>query len=89
MIQIRKEIAAVEQGEADQEDNVLVNAPHTHHLLLQDWSHPYGKAEAYFPIRALRDYKYWPPVGRVDNAAGDRKLICTCPPMEDYLEAAE
>ncbi len=89
MIQIREEIAAIENGEAERDDNVLVNAPHTHDLLLQDWTQPYGKAEAFFPLRAIREYKYWPPVGRVDNVAGDRNLICTCPPMESYQEAAE
>ena len=90
MIAIRAEIQEIEDGTADAEDNVLVNAPHTHHLLLQDeWPHPYSKERAYFPLPALREDKYWPPVGRVDNAAGDRNLICGCPSMEKYVEAAE
>ena len=90
MIAIRAEIQEIEDGTADAEDNVLVNAPPTHHLLLQDeWPHPYSKERAYFPLPALREDKYWPPVGRVDNAAGDRNLICGCPSMEKYVEAAE
>ncbi|MEM7223092.1 MAG: aminomethyl-transferring glycine dehydrogenase [Pseudomonadota bacterium] len=90
MIQIRKEIAAIESGEADPKDNLLVNSPHTHDLLLEgDWSKPYSKQEAYFPLHAMREDKYWPPVGRIDNVYGDRHLICSCPPMEAYQEAAE
>jgi len=90
LIAIRREIADVESGKADKENNLLRNAPHTHHLLLQgDWSHPYSKEEAYFPLHTLREDKYWPPVGRVDNVYGDRHLICSCPPMETYEEAAE
>ena len=89
MIAIREEIAEVEQGRADKENNVVRNAPHTHDLLLDDWSLPYSKAQAFFPMRALRDFKYWPPVARIDNVYGDRHLVCTCPPMEAYQEAAE
>jgi glycine dehydrogenase len=90
LIAIRKEIADVESGKADKENNLLHNAPHTHHLLLQgDWPHPYSKEEAYFPLHTLREDKYWPPVGRVDNVYGDRHLVCSCPPMEAYEEAAE
>ena len=72
-------------------DLPLKNAPHTHQLLLQDsWPHPYSKQQAYFPLTGtLREDKYWPPVGRVDNVHGDRNLICTCPPIEAYEEAAE
>ena len=90
LIAIRGEIADVESGKADNENNLLRNAPHTHHLLLQgDWPHPYSKEEAYFPLHTLREDKYWPPVGRVDNVYGDRHLVCGCPPMEAYEEAAE
>ncbi|MBE9553615.1 MAG: aminomethyl-transferring glycine dehydrogenase subunit GcvPB, partial [Proteobacteria bacterium] len=90
LISIRQEIADVESGKADKENNLLRNAPHTHHLLLQgDWPHPYSKEEAYFPLHTLREDKYWPPVGRVDNVYGDRHLVCGCPPMEAYEEAAE
>ena len=90
MIQIRKEIAAVEEGRADPKDNLLTNAPHTHELLLEEtWPKPYSKQEAFFPLPALREDKYWPPVGRIDNVYGDRHLVCSCPPMEAYQEAAE
>ncbi|RMD63343.1 MAG: glycine dehydrogenase (aminomethyl-transferring) [Alphaproteobacteria bacterium] len=90
MIEIRKEIAAVEAGTADAKDNLLHNAPHTHHLLLEKtWPKPYSKEEAYFPIHTLRADKYWPPVGRIDNVYGDRHLVCSCPPMEAYEQAAE
>ena len=89
MIAIRREIAEVEEGKVDKADNVLKNAPHTHGLLLGDWKHPYSKEKAYFPLKELRHDKYWPPVGRVDNVAGDRNLVCTCPPIEAYQEAAE
>ena len=90
MIKIRAEIAAVEAGEVDAEDNLLKNAPHTHHLLLDgDWQKPYSKEEAFFPLTALRADKYWPPVARIDNVYGDRHLVCSCPPMEAYQEAAE
>jgi glycine dehydrogenase len=90
MIAIRHEIAAIESGAADAENNLLRNAPHTHHLLLEgDWNKPYSKEAAFFPLHTLRADKYWPPVGRIDNVLGDRNLVCTCPPMEAYQEAAE
>ncbi|MFL5260144.1 MAG: aminomethyl-transferring glycine dehydrogenase [Hyphomicrobiales bacterium] len=89
MIEIRREIAEVEEGSADRADNVLKNAPHTHRLLLGDWTKRYSKEKAFFPLRSERDDKYWPPVGRVDNVYGDRHLVCTCPPLEAYQEAAE
>jgi glycine dehydrogenase len=89
MIEIRKEIAEVEEGKADRLDNVLKNAPHTHRLLLGDWKHPYSKEKAFFPLKGYPNDKYWPPVARVDNVFGDRNLVCTCPPMANYMEAAE
>jgi glycine dehydrogenase len=89
MIEIRKEIAEVEEGKADRTDNVLKNAPHTHRLLLGEWKHPYSKEKAFFPLKGYPNDKYWPPVGRVDNVFGDRNLVCTCPPMANYMEAAE
>ncbi len=90
MIQIRKEIRDIEDGKADAENNLLRNAPHTHDLLLQSsWSLPYSKEEAYFPLDYIRNDKFWPPVARVDNVHGDRVLVCSCPPMEAYQEAAE
>ena len=91
MIRIREEIAALENGQADPKDNPIKNAPHTHEMLLEQetWTRPYSKAQAFFPLPALREDKYWPPVGRIDNVYGDRHLVCSCPPMEAYQEAAE
>jgi glycine dehydrogenase len=90
MISIRREIADIESGKADAQNNPLKNAPHTHHLLLEGtWAKPYSKEAAFFPLPALREDKYWPPVGRIDNVYGDRHLVCSCPPMEAYSQAAE
>ena len=89
MLAIREEVAAIERGEMDRADNPLKNAPHTMEDLVRDWPHPYTREAACFPPGAFRVDKYWPPVNRVDNVAGDRNLVCTCPPVEDYLEAAE
>jgi glycine dehydrogenase len=85
MISIRHEIAELENGIADKADNVLKMAPHTCDEVCGDrWSHPYGREKAAFPAGVNRDWKYWPTVNRVDSALGDRNLICTCPPVEDY-----
>jgi len=85
LIQIRKEIAEVESGEADPEQNLLRNAPHSYHLLIEDdWPFPYSRKRAFFPTREMRENKYWPPVGRVDNVYGDRNLVCSCPPLDAY-----
>ena len=89
MIAIAGEIADVEHGRADKFDNVLKNAPHTHKELFDEWKHPYSKEQAFFPLKGYSNDKYWPTVARVDNVYGDRNLMCTCPPLEDYLEAAE
>jgi glycine dehydrogenase len=89
MIAIRAEIAAVERGEADAVDNLLKNAPHTADLLIAEWTRPYARERAFFPVAAVRDNKYWPPVGRVDNVHGDRNLVCSCPPPDAYRIAAE
>ena len=84
MISIREEIRAIEEGRADREDNVLHNAPHTlREISRDDWDHPYSRSEAAFPAPWLREYKFFPAVGRVDNAYGDRHLVCTCPPVEE------
>ena len=81
MIGIRHEISEIENGKADKADNVLKMAPHTSDEVCGDtWSHPYGREKAAFPVSVNRDWKYWPTVNRVDNAHGDRNLICTCPP---------
>ncbi len=89
MIAIRAEIAEVEEGKADKADNLLVNAPHTQKLLIADWQKPYSRERAFFPLKGQSEDKYWPPVGRVDNVYGDRHVVCTCPPLEAYQEAAE
>ncbi len=89
MILIRNEIREVEEGKADRTDNVLKNAPHTHKKLFADWTHSYSKDKAYFPLKGHPNDKYWPPVARVDNVFGDRNVVCTCPPLEDYMQAAE
>jgi len=88
MISIAKEIADVEAGRVDKLDNPLKNAPHTAHELLGEWKHGYSKQQAFFPM-GEQGPKFWPPVKRVDNVYGDRNLVCSCPPMEEYLQAAE
>ncbi|MEJ6710062.1 MAG: aminomethyl-transferring glycine dehydrogenase [Amylibacter sp.] len=89
MLGIRAEIQAIEDGTMDAQNNPLKNAPHTMEDLVKDWDRPYSRETGCFPAGAFRVDKYWPPVNRVDNVWGDRNLTCTCPPMEDYLEAAE
>ena len=89
MRSIREEIRAVEEGRIDAANNPLKNAPHTVEDLVGDWDRPYSREEGCYPPGAFRVDKYWPPVNRVDNAYGDRNLVCTCPPLEDYLAAAE
>ncbi len=85
MISIREEIRAVELGIADRRDNPLKNAPHTMGAVMADeWSHPYSREQAGFPAPWSRERKFWPHVGRVNNAAGDRNLVCSCPPIEMY-----
>ncbi|MCK5354464.1 MAG: aminomethyl-transferring glycine dehydrogenase, partial [Methyloprofundus sp.] len=77
LISIRQEIAAIENGTADKQDNLLLNAPHTHHCLIaEDWPHPYSKQQAYFPNGIQLQDKYWPPVARIDEVYGDRHLLC-------------
>ncbi|MEB8387523.1 aminomethyl-transferring glycine dehydrogenase [Rhodobacteraceae bacterium KMM 6894] len=89
MLAIREEIRDVEEGRIDPENNPLKNAPHTMEDLVRDWDRPYTREQGCFPPGAFRVDKYWPSVNRVDNVYGDRNLICTCPPMEDYEEADE
>ena len=89
MLAIRAEIGAIERGEMPVENNPLKNAPHTVEDLVADWDRPYPRAQGCFPPASFRVDKYWPPVGRVDNVYGDRNLICVCPPVESYAEAAE
>jgi glycine dehydrogenase len=88
MIQIRAEIRAVEEGKADRTDNPLKHAPHTAAALVSDaWPHKYGREQAAYPAPWLRDHKFWPAVGRIDNPYGDRNLVCTCPPVDTYASA--
>ena len=90
MVAIRHEIAAIAAGRWDRTDNPLKNAPHTEaELLAADWPHPYSRLEAALPLPWVAGHKYWPPVKRVDNAYGDRNLVCSCPPHGDYALAAE
>ena len=86
MIKIREEIAAIADGRADVEDNVLRNAPHTAMEIAAEWTHPYSREAAVFPLPFVRANKYWPPVSRIDNAQGDRHLVCACPPVEAYAD---
>jgi glycine dehydrogenase len=89
LLAIREEIRAVERGEISSENSPLRFAPHTVEDLVAEWTRGYPREQGCFPPGAFRVDKYWPPVGRVDNVFGDRNLICTCPPLESYLEAAE
>ncbi len=85
LILIREEIREIEEGKATLENSLLTNAPHSYHLLISDeWHAPYSRQRAFFPTKETRDNKFWPPVGRIDNAYGDKNLSCSCPPMSDY-----
>ena len=88
MIAIRKEIDAVHAGTLDASDNPLRNAPHTAAEVAGEWPHPYSREQAVFPLAWVREAKVWPSVKRIDNAAGDRNLVCTCPPMSEYADHA-
>lgn len=90
MIAIREEIRSIEQGQAPQDNNLLKNAPHTVlELAVETWQRPYSRMQACFPKGVSATSKYWSPVNRVDNVYGDRNLICTCPPVEQFHAAAE
>ncbi|MDC0873506.1 aminomethyl-transferring glycine dehydrogenase [Gammaproteobacteria bacterium] len=85
MISIRKEISDIETGALDKNDNMLKNAPHTAEEMADDeWTHSYSRIRAAYPVKSLKNNKFWPPVGRVDNTYGDRNLICSCPSMDDF-----
>jgi glycine dehydrogenase len=85
MIAIHGEIQTVETGTIDPKNNPLKNAPHTAGMIAADkWDHPYTREQAVFPAPWLRDYKFWPAVGRIDNVYGDRNPVCTCVGMEAY-----
>ena len=85
LIEIRAEIAEIESGAADRDSNLLKNAPHTADTVIADnWDKPYSRERAAYPAPWTREFKFWPSVGLVDSAAGDRNLICACPPVESY-----
>jgi glycine dehydrogenase len=87
MILIREEINEIESGLTSKDDNVLKNAPHTSREIMSDhWNHPYSRKKAVYPATWIIENKFWPFVGRVDNAFGDRNLVCTCPPLESYMD---
>jgi len=85
LIAIHGEIKAIETGEADRDNNPVLNAPHTaHEATANEWNHPYSREEAVFPAEWTRTHKYWPPVGRIDDVYGDRHLVCSCAGMDEY-----
>ena len=85
MIKIREEIRQIEDGKADKANNLLKNAPHTADCIInKEWNYPYTPQEAAYPVEYLKEWKYWVPVRRVDNAFGDRNLVCSCPSVESY-----
>ena len=87
LISIYEEIKSIENGEADKKDNVLKNSPHTLTVITADeWHHSYSRSKAAFPLDYLRENKFWASVSRVNNTYGDRNLICTCEPVESYVE---
>jgi glycine dehydrogenase len=89
MLSIRKEIAAIENGSADKADNILKHAPHTQFIITaNDWTRPYTRQEAAFPLEYVKENKFWPSISRVNNTYGDRNLVCTCEPVESYMEEA-
>jgi glycine dehydrogenase len=86
LIEIRNEIREVEEGKADKENNVLKHAPHTASIITADaWTRPYSRQKAAFPLSFVKEQKFWPSVSRVDNAYGDRNLVCSCLPTEEYV----
>jgi len=88
LLSIREEIKAIEEGKADKKDNVLKHAPHTQvSVCKSQWEHPYTREQAAFPLHYVTLNKFWPSVARVNNTYGDRNLICTCEPVESYMEA--
>ncbi|REG35693.1 glycine dehydrogenase (decarboxylating) [Archangium gephyra] len=86
LIAIRGEIREIEEGKAPKENNVLKNAPHTARVMTApEWNRPYSREQAAFPAPWVAEHKFWPSVGRLNNVLGDRKLVCSCPPIEDYM----
>ena len=89
MIAIREEVRRIESSDYDRESNPLSNAPHTVDEVMGDWDRTYDTEVAAYPVKSLRDDKYWPPVNRIDQVYGDRHLVCSCPPLDAYMDAAE
>ncbi len=88
MTVIRKEIQNIVDGISDKKDNPLKSAPHTAAAVASEtWPHAYSRLQAAFPVPGLEKQKYWPPVGRLNNTYGDRNVICTCPPIEEYAKS--
>ncbi|RYZ92741.1 MAG: hypothetical protein EOP06_03350 [Proteobacteria bacterium] len=84
MISIRAEITEIEEGKISRENNALKNAPHTAVIMVSAWDRPYSREQAAFPKEWVKESKFWPYVGRIDSAYGDRNLICTCPDISSY-----
>ena len=85
MIAIREEIREIETGKADKVNNVLKHAPHTMDVVMSDsWDRPYSREKAAFPTAWIKETKFWPAVGRIDSAYGDKNLVCSCLPIEEY-----
>jgi glycine dehydrogenase len=90
LIEIRNEIREVEEGQADKENNVLKHAPHTASIITaNEWTRPYSRQKAAYPLAFVKEMKFWPSVSRVDNAYGDRNLVCSCLPIEEYAKSEE
>jgi glycine dehydrogenase len=87
LLAIREEIREIEEGKSDKHDNLLKNAPHTQKVIISsDWNKPYPRERAAFPAPFVSNNKFWPSVSRINNTHGDRNLICTCEPIESYME---
>ena len=87
MVAIKAEVDDIAGGRVSLEDSPLRNAPHTaDDVVNDDWAHSYGREQAAYPVPGLRADKYWPPVGRIDGAYGDRHVVCACPPMDVYTD---
>jgi glycine dehydrogenase len=85
MIAIRKEIAEIEAGKVDRKNNILKNAPHTvEQVTRTEWTYSYSRERAAYPLPSVRENKFWPSVGRIDNVLGDRNFICSCPAIDEY-----
>ena len=87
LIAIKEEMQTIGDGKMPKDDNPLVNAPHTaEEVAANEWRHPYSREQAAYPLPWIRLNKFWPSVSRIDNAYGDRNLVCTCAPIESYIE---